>query len=153
MPPTERSTSGSMIPAEVETLGLDPTTGNVVVLLKTQTGAFLPIVIGPLEAQHIMVHLQGETPSRPLTPDLFLSVLDILGVRLVRVEVVELKDGVFFGRLVLEQRGLEYEVDARPSDCLGLAIRAQAPILVAESVLNDAGVDESSLRSGENPQA
>ncbi|PZA08073.1 MULTISPECIES: bifunctional nuclease family protein [unclassified Meiothermus] len=142
-----------MIPAEVETLGLDPTTGNVVVLLKTQTGAFLPIVIGPLEAQHIMVHLQGETPSRPLTPDLFLSVLDILGVRLVRVEVVELKDGVFFGRLVLEQRGLEYEVDARPSDCLGLAIRAQAPILVAESVLNDAGVDESSLRSGENPQA
>ncbi|HEU4740161.1 MAG TPA: bifunctional nuclease family protein [Meiothermus sp.] len=142
-----------MVAAKVETLGLDPTTGNVVVLLKTETGAFLPIVIGPLEAQHIMVHLQGETPSRPLTPDLFLSVLDILGVRLVRVEVVELKDGVFFGRLVLEQRGLEYEVDARPSDCLGLAIRAQAPILVAESVLSDAGVDESSIRSGENPQA
>lgn len=142
-----------MVPAKVETLGLDPTTGNVVVLLKTETGAFLPIVIGPLEAQHIMVHLQGETPSRPLTPDLFLSVLDILGVRLVRVEVVELKDGVFFGRLVLEQRGLEYEVDARPSDCLALAIRAQAPILVAESVLSDAGVDESSLHSGENPQA
>lgn len=100
-----------------------------------------------------MVHLQGETPSRPLTPDLFLSVLEILGVRLVRVEVVELKDGVFFGRLVLEQRGLEYEVDARPSDCLALAIRAQVPILVAESVLSDAGVDESSLHSGENPQA
>ncbi|MCL6567478.1 MAG: bifunctional nuclease family protein, partial [Meiothermus silvanus] len=56
-----------MVPAKVETLGLDPTTGNVVVLLKTETGAFLPIVIGPLEAQHIMVHLQGETPSRPLT--------------------------------------------------------------------------------------
>ncbi|ADH64208.1 MAG: bifunctional nuclease family protein [Deinococcota bacterium] len=142
-----------MVPAKVETLGLDPTTGNVVVLLKTETGAFLPIVIGPLEAQHIMVHLQGETPSRPLTPDLFLSVLEILGVRLVRVEVVELKDGVFFGRLVLEQRGLEYEVDARPSDCLALAIRAQVPILVAESVLSDAGVDESSLHSGENPQA
>lgn len=142
-----------MVPAKVETLGLDPTTGNVVVLLKTETGAFLPIVIGPLEAQHIMVHLQGETPSRPLTPDLFLSVLEILGVRLVQVEVVELKDGVFFGRLVLEQRGLEYEVDARPSDCLALAIRAQVPILVAESVLSDAGVDESSLHSGENPQA
>lgn len=142
-----------MVPAKVETLGLDPTTGNVVVLLKTETGAFLPIVIGPLEAQHIMVHLQGETPSRPLTPDLFLSVLEILGVRLVRVEVVELKDGVFFGRLVLEQRGLEYEVDARPSDCLALAIRAQVPILVAESVLSDAGVDESSLHSGENPRA
>jgi bifunctional DNase/RNase len=142
-----------MVPAKVETLGLDPTTGSVVVLLKTETGAFLPIVIGPLEAQHIMVHLQGETPSRPLTPDLFLSVLEILGVRLVRVEVVELKDGVFFGRLVLEQRGLEYEVDARPSDCLALAIRAQVPILVAESVLSDAGVDESSLHSGENPRA
>lgn len=142
-----------MVPAKVETLGLDPTTGNVVVLLKTETGAFLPIVIGPLEAQHIMVHLQGETPSRPLTLDLSLSVLEILGVRLVRVEVVELKDGVFFGRLVLEQRGLEYEVDARPSDCLALAIRAQVPILVAESVLSDAGVDESSLHSGENPQA
>lgn len=153
MTPTKHTTSGGMVPAKVETLGLDPTTGNVVVLLKTETGAFLPIVIGPLEAQHIMVHLQGETPSRPLTPDLFLSVLDILGVRLLRVEVVDLKDGVFFGRLVLEQRGLEYEVDARPSDCLGLAIRAQAPILVAESVLQDAGVDESSIRSGENPQA
>ncbi|MER3479447.1 MAG: bifunctional nuclease family protein [Meiothermus sp.] len=142
-----------MVPAKVETLGLDPTTGNVVVLLKTETGAFLPIVIGPLEAQHIMVHLQGETPSRPLTPDLFLSVLELLGVRLVRVEVVDLKDGVFFGRLVLEGRGLEYEVDARPSDCLGLAIRAGAPILVAESVLQDAGVDESSFRTNENPQA
>ncbi|MCL4454430.1 MAG: bifunctional nuclease family protein [Deinococcus sp.] len=144
-----------MITAKIETLGMDPTNGSVVVLLKAASGSFLPIIIGALEAQHIMAGLAGEPPSRPLTPDLFISTLDLLGVRIVRLEIVDLREGTFYARLVLEQRGLEYEVDARPSDGMALAIRAKAPILVAEQVLEDAGVDEASIEhhTGERPQA
>ena len=127
-----------MLHAKIETLGVDPQNGSVVVLL--------PIVIGPLEAHHIVVALQGEKPPRPLTPDLLLSVMEMLQAKLKRVEIVDLRDGTFYARLILEHRGIELEVDARPSDAMALALRAGAPILVAEEVVEKAGVEEANIR-------
>ena len=143
-----------MVKATIEGMGVDPSNGNLIVILRAETGLVLPIVIGGLEAQNIMVHLSGEKPPRPLTPDLFINTLELLGVKVVRLEIVELKEGTFYGRLTMEQRGLEYEIDCRPSDGLALAVRAEAPILIDEKVLEDAGIDESLVNRGnEIPQA
>lgn len=143
-----------MVQATIEGMGVDPGNGNLIVILRAETGLVLPIVIGALETQNIMVHLSGEKPPRPLTPDLFINTLDLLGVKVVRLEIVELKEGTFYGRLVMEQRGLEYEIDCRPSDGLALAVRAQAPIQIDERVLQDAGLDQSMINRGsETPQA
>ncbi len=98
-----------------------------------------------------MVHLSGEKPPRPLGPDLFYNTLELLGVKVLRLEIVELKEGTFYGRLVLEHRGVEYEVDCRPSDGMALAIRANAPILIAEPVLEAAGIREEQLKGQNRP--
>lgn len=87
-----------------------------------------------------------EKPPRPLTPDLLLSVMEMLQAKLKRVEIVDLRDGTFYARLILEHRGIELEVDARPSDAMALALRAGAPILVAEEVVEKAGVEEANIR-------
>lgn len=142
-----------MVQAKVENLGLEPNSGSVIVLLKAENGPILPIVIGHLEAQHILAAFSEEKPPRPLLPDLFVSVLDLLSVKLHRVEIIELKEGTFYARLILEQRGVEYDVDARPSDSLALALRTGAEILIAEEVLKQAGVDEFKMPGGSTAQA
>ncbi|MER3482814.1 MAG: bifunctional nuclease family protein [Meiothermus sp.] len=143
-----------MVSAKVESMGMNPGSGDLLVILKAETGKVLPIVIGALETQNIMIFLSGEKPPRPLGPDLFVNTLDLLGVKVLRLEIVELKEGTFYGRLVLEERGLEYDVDCRPSDGMAIALRSGADILVDETVLQDAGIEESRLnRGGSTPQA
>lgn len=138
----------------MESMGMNPGSGDLLVILKAETGKVLPIVIGALETQNIMIFLSGEKPPRPLGPDLFVNTLDLLGVKVLRLEIVELKEGTFYGRLVLEERGLEYDVDCRPSDGMAIALRSGADILVDETVLQDAGIEESRLnRGGSTPQA
>ncbi len=134
-----------MLKAKVENLGVDPNSGGVVVLLRAENGKLLPIWIGALEGQNIAIALAGEKPPRPLTPDLLLSVLDMLGGKLARVEITELKENTFYARLVIEHRGIEYEIDARPSDAIALALRAEAPILVDEKLLEEAAVEEAQV--------
>lgn len=142
------------MPAHIEGMGVDPGNGNLIVVLKADTGLVLPVVIGALETQNIMVHLSGEKPLRPLMPDLFVNTLELLGTQTKRLEIVELKEGTFYGRLVLENRGLEYEIDCRPSDGMAIAVRTEIPIFIDEQVLKDAGMDETQInRGGENPQA
>lgn len=143
-----------MVPANIEGMGVDPTNGNLIVVLKASTGLVLPVVIGALETQNIVQHLSGEKPPRPLMPDLFVNTLELVGIKAKRLEIIELKEGTFYGRLVLEQRGLEYEIDCRPSDGMAIAVRTEVPILIDEQVLKDAGLDETQInRGGENPQA
>ena len=134
-----------MVKAKLENLGVEAQSGNVVALLRAETGELLPIWIGPLEAQNIAVAMAGEKPPRPLTPDLLLSVLEMLGGKLKRVEITELKDGTYFARLVIEHRGIEYEIDARPSDAIALALRTDAPIYVDEKLLEEAAVEEAKV--------
>jgi len=134
-----------MLKAKVENLGVDPNSGGVVVLLRAENGKLLPIWIGALEGQNIAIALAGEKPPRPLTPDLLLSVLEMLGGKLKRIEITELKDNTFYARLIVEHRGIEYEIDARPSDAIALALRADAPIYVDEKLLEEAAVEEAKV--------
>lgn len=143
-----------MIEAKVENLGVDPNNGNVIVLLRAETGALLPIWIGPIEAQHIAVTLGGDKPPRPLTPDLMLSVLELVGAKLMRVEIVELREGTFYAQLVINYQNMDYELDSRSSDAISLALRAEVPIMVAEDVLEKGSVAENQGQSSSGiPQA
>ena len=121
---------------------------HVVSLKETDRERYLPIWIGPWEASAIAMKLQGLTPDRPLTHDLFASALEGLDARVDRVVISALAEETFHARLFLEQAGRTVEMDARPSDALALAVRAGGRIFASETVLEqaalgaDGGVDE-----------
>ncbi len=117
-----------------------PTGQHVVILRELERERYLPIWIGPWEANAIAMRLQGIAPERPLTHDLFLRTLRSLGVSVERVEIRELAEETFRARIVLDGPGGVREVDARPSDAIALAIRADCPIHASERVLDRAGV-------------
>jgi bifunctional DNase/RNase len=112
----------------------------IVVLREVNAERYLPIWIGPYEAESITIALQEIEVARPQTHDLLKNILHTLGARLVRIEVIALKDEVFFGNLVVEIDGRTVNIDSRPSDALALAVRARVPVLVAREVLDSAGV-------------
>ncbi|MFZ1286286.1 MAG: bifunctional nuclease family protein, partial [Candidatus Phosphoribacter sp.] len=97
---------------------------------------YLPIWIGAAEATAIAYAQQGVIPPRPLTHDLLKELLDALGHTLVQVRIDEMRDKVFFATLVVDG----HEISARPSDGIALALRTASPIVVAESVFDDAGI-------------
>ena len=99
----------------------------VVVLKDVDTDRYLPIWIGPFEADAITIQLQGVQVARPLTHDLLKSVIDEMGATISHVMVNELKNDTFFARIVMDVNGQSMEIDARPSDAIALAVRANAP--------------------------
>ena len=113
---------------------------HVVILKDTERERYLPIWIGPWEANAIAMKLQGVTPERPLTHDLFSSTLSELGVLVKQIIVSDLTEETFRARLLLEQDGRAIEIDARPSDAIALAVRAGVPIYATDAVLDRAGV-------------
>jgi bifunctional DNase/RNase len=115
-------------------------TQHVVILKETARDRYLPIWIGPWEANAIALRLQGVAPERPLTHDLFARALVELGVGVRRIIVSDLSEETFRARIVLEQDGATKELDARPSDAIALAIRAGVPIFATDAVLDRAGV-------------
>ena len=114
--------------------------GNAVLVRPLGLEVAVPIFIAPLEAQSILIGLGNVKMPRPLTHDLFLSVLESLETAINRVEIVSLKEGTFFAKLVLDASGSEIAIDARPSDCLALAVRVKCPIYIDESVVDEAGI-------------
>jgi bifunctional DNase/RNase len=126
---------------EVTIHGISMTEAGFVVLLHSATlERTLPIAIGSGEAQAILFELKGMEFPRPLTHDLFRSVLTALGATLVKVEVTELREETFFALLYLDGPGGRVTVDARPSDALAVALRCGATIQVADDVMAKAGV-------------
>jgi bifunctional DNase/RNase len=117
---------------------------HVVILKERERERYLPIWIGPWEANAIAMRLQGLTPERPLTHDLFASTLEELGVHIAQVVIADLADETFHARLFLEAEGRVIEVDSRPSDALALAVRAGVRIYAAEGVLSRAAVEPES---------
>jgi len=113
---------------------------HVVILREADAERYLPIWIGSWEAQSIAMRLQGVEAERPLTHDLLATILGDLGVSVRHVLVSDLADETFRARIVLVQGGDDYEIDARPSDAIALAVRASAPIFATEAVLDRAGV-------------
>ncbi len=112
----------------------------IVVLREQKRERYLPIWIGPFEAEAITISLQEIEVARPQTHDLLIKSLETLGARLERVEVVGLKGDIFYGSLILQLDGKVVQVDSRPSDAIALAARAHVPILVAEEVIQEAGI-------------
>ena len=134
--------AGRLIEMTVESVRVHMlTTQHVVILKDDERERFLPIWIGPWEANAIAMRLQGQTPERPLTHDLFTSVLERLGASIREVVIADLSGETFHARILLEAGGQLHEIDSRPSDALALAVRAGARIYAAEDVLERAGVE------------
>jgi len=112
----------------------------VVILKEKMAERYLPIWIGPAEADAIAVKLQGVTTPRPLTHDLLYSVIDALGATINSIIVSDLKNDTFYAKIILNIDGEQMEVDSRPSDALALAVRTEAPIYAEEIVLDKAGI-------------
>ena len=112
----------------------------VVILREKDSDRYLPIWIGPAEADAIAVRLQEVSVARPLTHDLLRSVIDSLGASVEYVLVNDLANDTFYARIMLQVDGRSMEIDSRPSDAIALAVRAQVPIFADESVLDRAGV-------------
>jgi bifunctional DNase/RNase len=110
----------------------------VVVLKDTNSERYLPIWIGPCEAEAITVKLQEVPAPRPLTHDLLRSVIRELGGKVVHILINDLRQEVYYARIVIDLAGEQIEVDSRPSDAIALAVRVSAPIFVADSVMDKA---------------
>jgi bifunctional DNase/RNase len=115
-----------------------PSNQPIVLLRDSESDRFLPIWIGAVEATAIAFAQQGVQPERPLTHDLLRDVLDALGRALTRVDITDLRDGIFYAELVFDNG---VTVSARPSDAIALALRTSSPLYAAEHVLDSAAVD------------
>jgi uncharacterized protein len=113
-----------------------------IVLLKTADGnRFLPIWIGHPEAAAILMKLQGASTPRPMTHDLVTEMLSQLDAQVVRITVTELKENTFYATITVQQDGSEIEIDSRPSDAIALAVRSDAPIFAADSVIEESAIE------------
>jgi uncharacterized protein len=112
----------------------------VVILKEKDSDRYLPIWIGPNEAEAIAIRLQEVNIARPLTHDLLRTVIDTLGAKVTSVVVNDLANDTFYARIVLDVNGRALEIDSRPSDAIALAVRARVPIYAEDVVLDKAGV-------------
>jgi len=133
-----------MIELVLNKIKVDETRNEQVIIFREKDGTrFLPVVIGIAEVNAIKMRLSGIKPPRPLTHDLLLQTIERLGAKLQKVTIDKLQNNTFYATLVLERDGKgELQIDARPSDCVALAIRAEAPVFVTEEIMGEAGVSE-----------
>jgi len=112
----------------------------VVILKQKESDRYLPIWIGPAEADAIAVKLQDISVPRPLTHDLIQTIIGNLGAKITHIWVNDLKSDTFFAKICVAVNGKKMEIDSRPSDAIALAVRAQVPIYAEDTVLEQAGV-------------
>lgn len=123
--------------------------GNAVLVKPVGSEQAVPIFIGQLEAQSILFGLASVPVPRPMTHDLFISVLEKTGVTVERIEITDLKDRTFYARIILKQGIKKLTVDSRPSDALGIASRLKCPVYIAEAIVDEAGVAVSLVSDDE----
>ncbi len=140
-----------LIPAEVWTVA-KAEQGNAVLIRPVDSEMAVPIFIGTSETQSILIGLGNVKTPRPLTHDLMLSVIDNLGATVNRIEITELKEGTFYGRLVLNTINGEISIDSRPSDCIALAVRVKCPIYIDEGIVDEAGISIDVINQNQNPK-
>jgi len=130
-----------MIEVTLETIQVSLVSSHRIVVLKeAETDRYLPIWIGPCEAEAISVGVKGIEVRRPLAHDVIVNVIDALRAELLHIFISNLTDNTFYATLVLSTQEGEVRVDARPSDAVATAVRLGVPIYVAESVMDEAGV-------------
>ncbi len=124
---------------KVAGIALDPANNAPIIILKDMEGRYvLPIWIGIMEASAIASSLEGIHYARPMTHDLFKSMVDSLGAKVEKIEVVDIRDNVFYARITLELKGERHTIDARPSDAIAIALRTGSSIHVASHVVQEA---------------
>jgi uncharacterized protein len=130
-----------VIQVHLHGLGFDDQNKQPVVILKEDEGLrVVPIWIGHPEAMAIMLAVQGAEPPRPLTHDLLMGVIGATGFEVDRVEITRVEESTFYASLVLRDSGRTIALDARPSDCLALAVRSGCPVFVDEGVMSTSGI-------------
>lgn len=141
-----------MIEVTIDSIRVSLMSQHRIVVLKEETGSrFLPIWIGPFEADAITLQLQGIDAPRPLTHDLLKTVIETLGAEVVHIVISGLEKNTYYARIVLDVDGDTVEIDSRPSDAIALGVRVSAPIFVADEVMENAGLlpeEEISLAEG-----
>jgi bifunctional DNase/RNase len=139
---------------QLEILGLSSSqsqSGSFALILGEKGGnRRLPIIIGMFEAQSIAIQIEKISPNRPLTHDLFKSFAEHVHVVILEVVISDLKEGVFYSRIVCSDGATTFDIDARPSDAIAIGLRFGVPIYTVESVLSEAGIILSDLDEGEN---
>ncbi|WXG46039.1 MAG: bifunctional nuclease family protein [Candidatus Atabeyarchaeum deiterrae] len=116
-----------------------------VVLLTDNKGRILPIFIGPSEAASIEMAMLRARPQRPGTHDLVISILRELNTTVENVSIIDVINGIYIGRLALQVVGANTIIDARPSDCIAVAVRAGCPIYVKETVMGQYSITKENL--------
>jgi bifunctional DNase/RNase len=134
---------------QLEILGLSSSqsqSGSFALILGEKTGnRRLPIIIGMFEAQSIAIQIEKINPNRPLTHDLFKSFAEQVHVVVLEVLISDLKEGVFYSKIVCSDGATTFELDSRPSDAIAIGLRFGVPIFTVESVLSEAGIILSDL--------
>ncbi|MBN1955219.1 MAG: bifunctional nuclease family protein [Anaerolineae bacterium] len=140
-----------MIEVKIAGIQVSLTSQHRVVLLKEiDADRYLPIWIGPFEAEAINFKLQQIETPRPMTHDLLKNIIETLGGAVQYIVVSGLHDNTFYARIVVDSNGQEIEIDARPSDSIALAVRVQAPIYVDEQVMDQVGIVPEQDLTGED---
>jgi uncharacterized protein len=138
---------------QLEILGLSSSqsqTGSFALVLGERDGnRRLPIIIGMFEAQSIAIQIEKINPNRPLTHDLFKTFAEQVNVNITEILISDLKEGVFYSKIMCTDGEKEFELDARPSDAIAIGLRFGVPIYTVESVLSEAGIILSDLEEEE----
>jgi len=125
----------------------------IVVLRESESSRFLPIWIGPFEADAITIELQSVEVARPLTHDLLKATIEELGAKIIQVAITDLRNDTFYAEIALQVNGRRIEVDSRPSDAIALAVRAHVPVYVADEVMDQAAITPEEDLEGSTPPA
>lgn len=124
-------------------LTMDPASNTPIIILKSEDDEqAVPIWIGLLEATSIASALQNIKYDRPMTHDLLKNFADTLQISIVKVEVCDLKDNTFYARIYFVSKDQSFDIDARPSDAIALALRFKAPIYVEDSVMQQSKISD-----------
>lgn len=139
-----------LVPMSIKGLMLDPVSNSPIVVLKDeQETCFLPIWVGIFEANAIALQLENVTTPRPMTHDLLKNMIAELNAQVTRIVINDLRDSTFFARILLAIGEKTLELDARPSDAIALALRVEAPIFVAQTVLDQAQTIAPDVEEGQ----
>jgi len=140
-----------LIEMSIKGLMVDPMAGTPIVILKDKQGErVLPIWVGVPEANAIALQIENVFTPRPMTHDLLRNIITDLEGRVDRVVVSDLRDNTYFAIIHLTVRGERVAVDARPSDAIALALRTRSPILVEESVIENARTADFTTEPSDN---
>ena len=135
-PAAQPATEG-LVEVRVRGVTVDPQAGSPIVLLEAVQGErLMPIWVGVAEARAIAMEMEKVAPPRPMTHDLLKNILDGVKAQVANVVITDLKDNTFYARIALSAGGTTLQIDARPSDAIALALRANAPIFVAKAVFD-----------------